>query len=520
MKNKIVKAIIAVLFVMLTTCAVCFMSACSRGGSNDRVTVTFVVNGGKEIAPITLEKGEELTLPTAEKDGRVFADWYYDEGFASVCPKKITAEKDETLYARYGAVLTFITNGGTEIEPRTYFEGEEIGTLPVSYKNGFSFGGWYYDAEYSQIVGKKDNIEYSLTVYARFSEKSETLRKLTSVKNVSLSPVVEVKTDGVVLHNDNISDYISLVSSSGEKIGLICRPSGNGAFIVEPNANLSEGMTYSAKALSSLLKFVAVDGNDTESADEVTITTHKEEKEVVEKKSSVHLTSSELAGWEEKVYVYMDAGLEKDVNRIVARTEKEIKVGTIVTVGEKPTAQDADYICKVISVKKERMQYVVGSDIKEDEFYILDVVTPNVDDVYYDIDIYGEKQTQLEGVVNISAETIAENVEKNEGVVMLKNAVRNAVAQSQTVTDYTKTLTEKEKAAVVAAIAGFEFRKPEVKIDITGTVLAFEIELGGEIQVKSFKVGVSVTIKNRTQVDYRYTICKSGLVTLNPLLWF
>ena len=88
MKNKIVKAIIAVLFVMLTTCAVCFMSACSRGGSNDRVTVTFVVNGGKEIAPITLEKGEELTLPTAEKDGRVFADWYYDEGFASVCPKK------------------------------------------------------------------------------------------------------------------------------------------------------------------------------------------------------------------------------------------------------------------------------------------------------------------------------------------------------------------------------------------------------------------------------------------------
>ena len=520
MKNKIVKAIIAVLFVMLTTCAVCFMSACSRGGSNDRVTVTFVVNGGKEIAPITLEKGEELTLPTAEKDGRVFADWYYDEGFASVCPKKITAEKDETLYARYGAVLAFITNGGTEIEPRTYFEGEEIGTLPVSYKNGFSFGGWYYDAEYSQIVGKKDNIEYSLTVYARFSEKSETLRKLTSVKNVSLSPVVEVKTDGVVLHNDNISDYISLVSSSGEKIGLICRPSGNGAFIVEPNANLSEGMTYSAKALSSLLKFVAVDGNDTESADEVTITTHKEEKEVVEKKSSVHLTSSELAGWEEKVYVYMDAGLEKDVNRIVARTEKEIKAGTIVTVGEKPTAQDADYICKVISVKKERMQYVVGSDIKEDGFYILDVVTPNVDDVYYDIDIYGEKQTQLEGVVNISAETIAENVEKNEGVVMLKNAVRNAVAQSQTVTDYTNTLTEKEKAAVVAAIAGFEFRKPKVKIDITGTVLAFEIELGGEIQVKSFKVGVSVTIKNRTQVDYRYTICKSGLVTLNPLLWF
>ena len=520
MKNKIVKILVTFLFVMLTACIVCFMSSCSRDGNNNNVTVTFVTNGGKEIAPITLKKGEELTLPTAEKDGRVFADWYYDESFTSVCLKKIIAEKDETLYARYGAILTFVTNGGTEIEPRTYFEGEEIGSLPVSYKDGFSFGGWYYDAEHSQTVGKKDNIEYALTVYARFSEKSETIRKLTSVKNVSLSPVVEVKTDGIVLHNENISDYISLVSSSGEKIELICSPSGNGAFIVEPNKKLSEGMSYSAKTLSSLLKFVAVDGNDTENADEVTITTHKEEKNVLEKKPSVHLISSELAKWEENVYVYMDAGLEKDVNRIVARTEKEIKAGSIVTVGENATAQDTDYICKVISVKKEEMQYIVGTEIKKDEFYVLDVVTPNVDDVYNDIDIYGEKQAQLEGVINLSAETIAQNVENSEGIVTLKKAIRNAVAQSPTITDYTNTLSETEKAAVAAAIAGFEFQKPKVRIDITGTVLAFEIELGGEIQVKNFKVGVSVTIKNKTQVDYRYTICKSGLVTLNPLLWF
>ena len=520
MKNKVVKAIIVFLFVILTVGSVCLLSSCSRGGNKNNVTITFVTNGGNEISSITLKKGTELTLPTAEKEGRVFADWYYDESFTSVCPKKIIAEKDATLYARYGAVLTFVTNGGTEIEPRTYFEGEEIGTLPVSYKDGFSFGGWYYDVELSQTVGKKDNIEHALTVYARFSEKSETIRKLTSVKNVSLSPVVEVKTDGIVLHNENISDYISLVSSSGEKIDLICGPSGNGAFIVEPNKKLSEGMTYSVKTLSSLLKFVAVDGNDTENADEVTITTHKEEKNVLEKKPSIHLTSSELAKWEENVYVYMDAGLEKDVNRIVARTEKEIKAGSIVTVGENPTAQDTDYICKVISVKKERMQYVVGSDIKEDDFYVLDVVTPNVDDVYNDIDIYGEKQAQLEGVINLSAETIAQNVENNEGIVTLKNAIRNAVAQSPTITDYTNTLSETEKAAVAAAIAGFEFQKPKVRIDITGTVLAFEIELGGEIQVKNFKVGISVTIKNKTQVDYRYTICKSGLVTLNPLLWF
>ena len=360
MKSRIVKAIIAVLFATFAICAVCLLSACSCNNRKSEVTVTFVTNGGKEIAPITLKKGEEITLPTAEKEGRVFADWYYDEGFASVCPKKITAQKDETLYARYGAVLTFVTDGGTEVQPRTYFEGEELGTLPTTYKDGFSFGGWYYDAEHSLSVGKKDNIEYALTVYARFSEKTETLKKITNVKNVSLSPAVEVKTDGVVLHNENVSDYVSLVSTSGENIDLICRPSGSETFVVEPNKSLSEGMTYSVKALSSLLKFTAVDGNDTESADEVTITTHKEEKEIITKKPSVHITSAELARWEENVYVYMDAGLEKDVNRIVAKTGKEITLGSIVTVGEAEKAQDTDYICKVISVKKERMKYVVG----------------------------------------------------------------------------------------------------------------------------------------------------------------
>lgn len=285
MKIRIKKSVLIVLaavFAALAVAGAIVGIVFAVRGKNSKVTVKFETNGGKAIAPITLKKGEELTLPIAEKEDRVFSDWYYDGAFSSVCPKKITVNKDETLYARYNAILTFVT-GGTEISPKAYYEGEEIGTLPVSYKDGFSFGGWYYDNEYGKIVGKKDLIERALTVYARFSEKSETIRKLTSVKNVSASPSVEIKTDGVILHNDNVSDYLSFVSSSDEKVSLICKPSENGTFIVEPNKTLDEGMTYSLRALSSSLKVVAVDGNDTENADEVTITTHKEEKEVIEK---------------------------------------------------------------------------------------------------------------------------------------------------------------------------------------------------------------------------------------------
>ncbi len=72
------------------------------------------------------------------------------------------------------------------------------------------------------------------------------------------------------------------------------------------------------------------------------------------------------------------------------------------------------------------MQYTVGTELKIDEFTIIDVITPNVDDVYLDLDIYDEKQAMLEGYITLSPETVAENVENNEGIVMLKTAVREA----------------------------------------------------------------------------------------------
>lgn len=509
-------------FIMMVTMVLMFLLFVFVGcGSNQNVTITFETNGGNEIAPVTLKKGEELNLPLAVKDGRVFLDWYFDAKFENICPKTIIAEKDKTLYARYSVGLAFDASGGTEVDSRTYYEGEKIGELPITYKDGFSFSGWYYDPSYEKIVSKNDIIETTITIYAKFAETSDTLRKLTSVKNSSVSPTIKVKTNGTVLHNDNVSDYISFISSNGEKIEVICRPLGNDIFAIEPSKKLSEGATYSVRATSSTTKFINVDDNDTESADEVTITTRREKKEVINKRDTVHIVSSELAKWDEKVYVYMDLGLEKDVNRIFLRTKENIEIGSIVTIGDSALEKEDDYICKVIAVKKEKMQYTVGTELKIDEFTIIDVITPNVDDVYLDLDIYDEKQAMLEGYITLSPETVAENVENNEGIVMLKTAVREAIAQSPTVLEYANKLsTEEERKALALAIAKFDFNKPKVKIDITGSVLAFEIELGGQIQVKNFKVGVNVVIKNKTTVDYRYTICKSGLITLNPLLWF
>ena len=520
LKKKIViiaLSCIAFLSILVTAIAI----TASNKKSVDDVTITFVTNGGENIAPLTLKTGTEITLPEAKKEGRNFKDWYYDENFNNICAKTITANKDETLYARYGATLLFDSKGGNEIEPKDYYEGDAIGKLPLTYKDGYSFNGWYYDNEYTKRVNKNDVIEYETIIYADFKTSANTLRKVTSVKNISQSPSIKITADSLILHNENINDYVTFASSNGEEIKITCIPLNDNMFVLKPINKLEDGMTYSIKSLSSLLKFINVDENDTENADEVSITTYKEEKEVIEKKSSVHITSSEVASFEENVYTYMDVGLEKEVNRIMIRTTKKIRVGSIVTIGDNLKEKDSDYICKVIDLRKEKKQYIVGDEIKEDEFLILDVVTPNVDDVYLELDIYGERQATLEGIIDIDKQTIIDNVLDNEGIVLLKDSIKNALNNSPTVLSYASKLsTEAEKKDFMVALASFDFKKPKVKINVKGTELSFEIELSGEIQIKNFKVSVAVVISNETSVDYRYTICKSKLVTLNPLLWF
>ena len=203
-KKRII--IVVVLAIIAALAAVGFaVGGCIAKKGGD-VTITFDSNGGKEIPSVTVKKGEKYTLPTAEKDGLVFADWYYDDKFANVCPEEITAEKDVKLYARYYAVMTFEVNGGADIANRQYYEGDTIGELSISYKNGCSFYGWFYDAELSKKVDKSDLITRATTVYAKFAELADTLRKITSVKGVSALPEFEISADDLVLHNENISD--------------------------------------------------------------------------------------------------------------------------------------------------------------------------------------------------------------------------------------------------------------------------------------------------------------------------
>ena len=173
-----------------------------------------------------------------------------------------------------------------------------------------------------------------------------------------------------------------------------------------------------------------------ENANELTLTIKKEEREVIKKNPSIHIKNIDVAKFEENVYTFVDQDLEKEVNRITIRTDKTIQKDDLITIGQNDYALDNDYICKVISSKKERLQYVIGTEIFEDIFVIIDVITPNVDDIYAELDVYGNKKAILDGSIELSEEMLIQNLEENEGLEKIKTSIVNSLYKSKSIIEY------------------------------------------------------------------------------------
>ena len=128
MKNKFkLRSVILVSLVLLliTLVSTASLVACKKKNNDaseslsdggGKVTLTFVVNGGKDIPEITAESGSEITLPEAEKNHRIFLGWYLKADFSGEKATKITLNGNMSVYARWGVTVTFDPSGGTAVD--------------------------------------------------------------------------------------------------------------------------------------------------------------------------------------------------------------------------------------------------------------------------------------------------------------------------------------------------------------------------------------------------------------------
>lgn len=141
--------------------------------SEDRKHTITYVDGDKELYSDTVIEGNVTNLrPAIEKEGFLFAGWKIGDeilpaGSNYTVGKSVTAEAQWTAVAVEKFVLSFDTNGGKSVNAVQGNKGETIRLTQTTTKDGYTFDGWYADADLTQKVTEVVMLD-NTTVYAKW----------------------------------------------------------------------------------------------------------------------------------------------------------------------------------------------------------------------------------------------------------------------------------------------------------------------------------------------------------------
>ena len=146
-------------------------------------TINYVLDGGTnaESNPDGYYEGKtEVILADAEKEGCTFEGWYSDADFTTrVTSIPITQTGSLTLYAKFTANnynIFYELDGGSNGEgnPDSYTYGIGVASFADAEKEGYTFEGWYSDAEFTTQITSIDATQIrDVTLHAKFVEDEE-----------------------------------------------------------------------------------------------------------------------------------------------------------------------------------------------------------------------------------------------------------------------------------------------------------------------------------------------------------
>ena len=194
------------------------------GWTPDSYSVTYEKNGGTitdETGYQEYTYGKGLTLPTAaqiERTGYTFGGWYTDEDFAQdtkVTELTATDADDKTFYAKWTAneyTVTYDYQGATgaaDQETKTVTYDDPYGSLPEPEKTGYSFKGWYTQAD-----GQGDSVQE--TTKMTVAQDHELYAYWVD----DLKPDAPVLQDGTTLPKDWTHDQKTIPLTLHDGVGV------------------------------------------------------------------------------------------------------------------------------------------------------------------------------------------------------------------------------------------------------------------------------------------------------------
>ena len=159
-------------------------------------TVTYVENGGSDVADETVKYNEVFTRPAPPTyEGYKFAGWYLDEQFQEEYSFDTPATQNITLYAKWVAdttcVVTFETNGAGTIEAMELQVGDKV-VVADPIKVGYTFIGWYSDSSFTNVFDIATmTVRGDMTLYAKWEINKYTVTFNTNGGTVIASQKVD-----------------------------------------------------------------------------------------------------------------------------------------------------------------------------------------------------------------------------------------------------------------------------------------------------------------------------------------
>ena len=155
--------------------------------SVNQYTISFESNGGTSVSAITQNYATSVTAPEApSKNGYTFAGWYSNASLTSKYTFSTMPADNITLYAKWNLEtynITYNLNGGTNnsSNPATYTITSAKITLKAPTKTGYSFAGWYTDAECTEAITEIASGSYGVVeLFAKWTATEYTITYVTA----------------------------------------------------------------------------------------------------------------------------------------------------------------------------------------------------------------------------------------------------------------------------------------------------------------------------------------------------
>lgn len=208
---------------------------------NQNWTVNFNSNGGSSVSSQTVQNGNKVTKPgDPTRDGYSFGGWYSDSGLTQAYNFDSAVTSNKTLYAKWDERTSWslfpVRNGGLFVSEPNLNQGQAAnipipknqsfnqtrGPLPEIKRDGYVFGGWYTDDNYTNLYNFDSPVTQDTSIYAKWTQDLSDFKYViyfernggTFTNNYyNMVPLVEVQNNSSF--NQTYKDGVPEIKKSG-----------------------------------------------------------------------------------------------------------------------------------------------------------------------------------------------------------------------------------------------------------------------------------------------------------------